>query len=142
MITSTDQPDFSSQFIIEIYLHHLIEWFALTNLITEFDRKAKHTIRLFFFCSNRETPFLRFHNIHIRSYSNFKNAYNLCNNLCMVYSTIHLHKCHFLFHLHWVNRCESEREMETNKKSILTVPLNRFFRLFDCSIPNELLQPY
>lgn len=49
MITSTDQPDFSSQFIIEIYLHHLIEWFALTNLITEFDRKAKHTIRLFFF---------------------------------------------------------------------------------------------
>lgn len=64
MITSTDQPDFSSQFIIEIYLHHLIEWFALTNLITEFDRKAKHTIRLFFLY--RETPFLRFHNIHIR----------------------------------------------------------------------------
>lgn len=34
---------FSSQFIIRIYLHHLIEWFALTNLISEIDRKAKHS---------------------------------------------------------------------------------------------------
>lgn len=47
---SSIQMGFSSQFIIAIYLHHLIEWFALTNLISKnFDRIAKLSIRLFIY---------------------------------------------------------------------------------------------
>lgn len=40
--------DFSSQFIFEIYLHRLIEWFALTNLITKIWSKSKAIVSTFF----------------------------------------------------------------------------------------------
>lgn len=119
MITSTGQTpaththtqhSFSNQFIIEIYLHHLIEWFALTNLITEIDRKAKHSKSVFkirksasvFCCIATTTAAALLTQTH--AFTDFtgidhililKNACNFCSNLCMIYSIIHLHKCNF-----------------------------------------------
>lgn len=86
--------DFSSQFIIKIYLHGLIEWFALTNLITKFDRKAKLS-RFNFSPSLSRSLAKVFSNILNKSHafgpslqtlsihSKFKNANKQTVNLCI-----------------------------------------------------------
>lgn len=150
IISTLSSPIFPTNLLSKIYLHHLIEWFALTNLITGIDRKVKHLNRFLKSESFRHFFLLHAINIHththtctgrciaLTDHSNFKNACNFCCNLCMIYSIIHLHKCAFFV-------SSSFRLIDTPrtnmKKTTSFVSMLAFFiDSFIVSIPNELVR--